>query len=256
MRVPGVRRHAAGARHGPGRGRSAHPGPARGGAAAGLARRRADRTRQPLIYGRYFGLPRARCREPPTSFWSSRNLTDRADSLVEPLSGGMKRRLTIARALDQPARDPAARRADHRPRSAGPARAVGQAVPAQAAGRDAGADDALHGRGRAALRPARRHGPRPDRRRGQPAVADRAVVHPRGARAALRRGRPARARGARRGDGRTRRGAAGPAAAVRRRRRGRGRGRAPARVRPLSSLVRRSTLEDVFLRLTGRTLVD
>ena len=25
---------------------------------------------------------------------------------------------------------------------------------------------------------------------------------------------------------------------------------------PLSSLVRRSTLEDVFLRLTGRTLVD
>jgi lipooligosaccharide transport system ATP-binding protein len=27
-------------------------------------------------------------------------------------------------------------------------------------------------------------------------------------------------------------------------------------LRPLSSLVRRSTLEDVFLRLTGRTLVD
>ena len=26
--------------------------------------------------------------------------------------------------------------------------------------------------------------------------------------------------------------------------------------RPISSLVRRSTLEDVFLRLTGRTLVD
>jgi lipooligosaccharide transport system ATP-binding protein len=27
-------------------------------------------------------------------------------------------------------------------------------------------------------------------------------------------------------------------------------------VRPISSLVRRSTLEDVFLRLTGRSLVD
>jgi hypothetical protein len=27
-------------------------------------------------------------------------------------------------------------------------------------------------------------------------------------------------------------------------------------VRPQSSLVRRSTLEDVFLRLTGRSLVD
>ena len=26
--------------------------------------------------------------------------------------------------------------------------------------------------------------------------------------------------------------------------------------RPISSLVRRATLEDVFLRLTGRTLVD
>jgi lipooligosaccharide transport system ATP-binding protein len=29
-----------------------------------------------------------------------------------------------------------------------------------------------------------------------------------------------------------------------------------AGLRPLSALVRRSTLEDVFLRLTGRTLVD
>jgi lipooligosaccharide transport system ATP-binding protein len=27
-------------------------------------------------------------------------------------------------------------------------------------------------------------------------------------------------------------------------------------VNPVSSLVRRSTLEDVFLRLTGRTLID
>jgi lipooligosaccharide transport system ATP-binding protein len=27
-------------------------------------------------------------------------------------------------------------------------------------------------------------------------------------------------------------------------------------LRPMSSLVRRSSLEDVFLRLTGRTLVD
>jgi lipooligosaccharide transport system ATP-binding protein len=27
-------------------------------------------------------------------------------------------------------------------------------------------------------------------------------------------------------------------------------------VRPVATLVRRSTLEDVFLRLTGRTLVD
>ena len=67
---------------------------------------------------------------------------------------------------DQLARDPAARRADHRSRPAGPTCAVGPAVPAQAVGRDPGAHHPLHGRGRAALRPAGRHGPRPDRRRG------------------------------------------------------------------------------------------
>ena len=38
---------------------------------------------------------------------------------MEPLSGGMKRRLTIARSPDQRAVDPDPRRADHRPRSAG-----------------------------------------------------------------------------------------------------------------------------------------
>jgi lipooligosaccharide transport system ATP-binding protein len=51
------------------------------------------------IYGRYFGLSRARCRELADELLEFANLTDRADSLVEPLSGGMKRRLTIARAL-------------------------------------------------------------------------------------------------------------------------------------------------------------
>ena len=99
-------------------------------------------------------------------------LTEKAKAKVEDLSGGMKRRLTIARVADQPARPAAARRADHRPRPAGPARAVGPAVPAQAAGRDAGDHHALHGRGRAAVRPARGHGQGPDRRRGLAARAD------------------------------------------------------------------------------------
>ena len=46
-------------------------------------------------------------------------------------------------------------------------------------------------------------------------------------------------------------------ARLRRRRRRRPRGGPPARgLRPLSALVRRTTLEDVFLRLTGRTLID
>ena len=41
--------------------------------------------------------PRARPR--PPSCWTFAQLTERADDPVEPLSGGMKRRLTIARAL-------------------------------------------------------------------------------------------------------------------------------------------------------------
>ena len=53
------------------------------------------------------------------------------------------------------------------------------------------------------------------------------------------------------------RGAARPAPALHRRRRGRRSSRCTtAGSRPESALVRRSTLEDVFLRLTGRTLVD
>ena len=55
------------------------------------------------------------------------------------------------------------------------------------AGRHPHAHHALHGRGRAALRPAGGHGPRPDRGRGQPARADRRALDTRGARAALRR---------------------------------------------------------------------
>ena len=62
-----------------------------------------------------------------------------------------------------------ARRADDRARSAGPAPALGSPLPAEAARRHAGPDDPLHGRGRAAVRPARRHGQGEDRRRGQPA---------------------------------------------------------------------------------------
>ena len=51
------------------------------------------------IYGRYFGLSRARVREKATELMEFAQLTDRADTPVDPLSGGMKRRLTIARSL-------------------------------------------------------------------------------------------------------------------------------------------------------------
>ena len=119
-----------------------------------------------LVYGRYFGLPRA-------------DVAERADraARVRPArrAGRQQGRAALRRheapahhrpLADQRARHAAARRADDRPRPAGPARALGPAVPAQAAGRDARAHDALHGRGRAALRPAGGHGRRPDRGRG------------------------------------------------------------------------------------------
>ncbi|HEY3485567.1 MAG TPA: ABC transporter ATP-binding protein [Ilumatobacteraceae bacterium] len=52
-----------------------------------------------LIYGRYFDLPRAECRRRAAELLDFVQLADRASSRVEPLSGGMKRRLTIARSL-------------------------------------------------------------------------------------------------------------------------------------------------------------
>jgi lipooligosaccharide transport system ATP-binding protein len=52
-----------------------------------------------LIYGRYFGLPRAVIRERADRLLDFVQLADRGDDKVEPLSGGMKRRLVIARSL-------------------------------------------------------------------------------------------------------------------------------------------------------------
>ena len=52
-----------------------------------------------VIYGRYFDLPRAECRRRASELLDFVQLGDRARSRVEELSGGMKRRLTIARAL-------------------------------------------------------------------------------------------------------------------------------------------------------------
>lgn len=51
------------------------------------------------IYGRYFGLPRAEVRRRCEELLAFVQLTEKARSKVEDLSGGMKRRLTIARSL-------------------------------------------------------------------------------------------------------------------------------------------------------------
>jgi lipooligosaccharide transport system ATP-binding protein len=52
-----------------------------------------------LVYGRYFGLPRRVIRERTAALLDFVQLADRAQSKVDPLSGGLKRRLTIARSL-------------------------------------------------------------------------------------------------------------------------------------------------------------
>jgi lipooligosaccharide transport system ATP-binding protein len=52
-----------------------------------------------LVYGRYFGLPRKLINERTDQLLDFVQLTERGDDQVDPLSGGMKRRLTIARSL-------------------------------------------------------------------------------------------------------------------------------------------------------------
>ena len=51
------------------------------------------------VYGRYFGMSRAELRPKVAELLEFAQLADRAKDKVEPLSGGMKRRLTIARSL-------------------------------------------------------------------------------------------------------------------------------------------------------------
>jgi len=52
-----------------------------------------------VIYGRYFDIPRAECRRRAAELLDFVQLGERADSVVDQLSGGMKRRLSITRAL-------------------------------------------------------------------------------------------------------------------------------------------------------------
>ena len=51
------------------------------------------------VYGRYFGIPRGEVRSRAEELLEFVQLTERRKSRVEQLSGGMKRRLTIARSL-------------------------------------------------------------------------------------------------------------------------------------------------------------
>jgi len=52
-----------------------------------------------IVYGRYFGLSRAVCAQRADELLEFAQLQERSGAKVDDLSGGMKRRLTIARAL-------------------------------------------------------------------------------------------------------------------------------------------------------------
>ncbi len=52
-----------------------------------------------VLYGRYFDIPRAECRRRAKELLEFVQLTERADSVVDQLSGGMRRRLSITRSL-------------------------------------------------------------------------------------------------------------------------------------------------------------
>jgi lipooligosaccharide transport system ATP-binding protein len=52
-----------------------------------------------VIYGRYFDIPRDECKRRAIELLDFVQLAERANERVDPLSGGMKRRLTIARSL-------------------------------------------------------------------------------------------------------------------------------------------------------------
>ena len=100
--------------------------------------------------------------------------THKADAKPGELSGGMRRRLSLARALVNDPQAADAGRAHHRARPAGAPPDVGAAAGAAAAGQVDPADDALHGRSRAPVLAAAGARPWPQDRRRAAARPDRA----------------------------------------------------------------------------------
>ena len=138
------------------------------------------------IYGRYFGLPRSVVRQRCDELLEFVQLTEKANAKVDDLSGGMKRRLTIARSLinrpdvlllDEPTTglDPQARHVVwdrlFRLKQQGVTLVITTHY----------MDEAEQ-----LSRPARDHGQGADRRRRFPDRADPGALHPRGRRAPVR----------------------------------------------------------------------
>ena len=208
------------------------------------------------MYARYFDIPSDVARKRTDELLEFVQLDERAKDQVEPLSGGMKRRLTIARALinepelvilDEPTTglDPQARHLLWERLYQLKRRGATLIITTHYMDEAEQLCDHLVVMDKAKIVA-----------EGSPRQLIDAAFDEGGARAALDRRRPRQpgrqARRARRSD----RGAAGPAAALH------ADGehaleQVNQREIPIeSALVRRSSLEDVFLRLTGRSLIE
>ena len=212
-----------------------------------------------LVYARYFDIPRAQAQARALDLLALLALDDRADDAVDALSGGHAAAPADRARPHQPPPAGAPGRAHHRPRPAGPPRGVGAPEAAAQRGRHPHADDALHGRGGPAVRPARDHGPGAHRARGHPGRPGGAGGGARGAGAA----RGAGGHGRPRGGGRRPVRASGPtrwtatwSCSSATTPRPCTRACAPGAIATRLQSARPAGLEDVFLRLTGRRLRD
>ncbi len=113
-----------------------------------------------LVYARYFGIARAAATTRAHDLLAFVGLEERGGDTVDHLSGGMQRRLQIARALIN---DPEMILLDEPTTGLDPQGTtprVGAATGTARRGHVGRHQHPLHGRGRAAVRPARGHGPR------------------------------------------------------------------------------------------------